>query len=110
MCPHQAWKCDLLVQLREWKARGDSLILMADANKHTSWGELTQGLHGGDLSMREVVWEWHAGWEVLATWHRGSNPIDGVWAMENITPLAVTILGLDKGVGDHRVIVLNVLD
>ena len=69
-----------------------------------------QGLSRGDLSMREVVWEWHAGCEVLATWHRGSNPIDGVWATEDITPVAVTFLGLDKGVEDHRVIVLDVPD
>ena len=109
-CPCQAWKHDLLAQLREWKARGDSLILLADANEHTGRGELTQGLRAGELRMREVVWEWHEGCEVPATWHRGSDPIDGVWAMEDITPVAVMLLGSDKGVGDHRAIVLDVPD
>ena len=98
-CPCQAWKHDLLVQLREWKARGDSLILLADVNKHTGQGELTQGLSAGELRMREVVWEWQVGCEVSATWHRGSDPIDEVWAMEDITPVVVMLLGLDKGGG-----------
>ena len=69
-----------------------------------------QGLRGEELGMREVIWEWHTGSEVPATWHRGSDPINGVWAMEDITPVAVMLLGSDKGVGDHRVIVLDVLD
>ena len=50
------------------------------------------------------------GKEVPATWHRGSDLIDGIWAMEDITLSAVMLLGLDKGVGDHRAIVLDVPD
>ena len=60
--------------------------------------------------MREVVWEWHAGSEVPATCHRESNSINDMWAMEDITPLVVMLLWSDKGVGDHRAIVLDVLD
>ena len=86
------------------------MLLLADANKHTGWGEFTQGLRAGDLRMREVVWERHEGCEVPATWHRRKDPINGVWAMEDITPEAMTLLGSDRGVGDHRVIVLDVPD
>ena len=50
------------------------------------------------------------GCEVPATCHRGSDPIDRVWAMEDITPVVVMLLESDKGVGDHRAIVLDVPD
>ena len=43
-------------------------------------------------------------------WHRGRDSINEVWAMEDITPAAVMLLGVDKGVGDHWVIVLDVPD
>ena len=34
ICPWEAWKWDLLQQLWVWQGRRESLILMADANKH----------------------------------------------------------------------------
>ena len=48
-CPRQLWRRDLLAQLREWRARGDHLLLLADVNEHTGQGALTQGLRAGDL-------------------------------------------------------------
>ena len=60
--------------------------------------------------MREVVWGQHTRCEMPATWHRGSDLIDGMWAMEDITPFVVMLLASNKGVGDHRVIVLDIPD
>ena len=86
------------------------MILLADVNEHTGQGDLTQSLQGEDLHMWEVAWEKHWGCKVLATWHRGCNPIDGMWAMEDVTPSAVMLLGSDKGVKDHRAIIVDFPD
>ena len=57
ICPRNAWKRDLLQQLREWQDQGEGIVLMANINKHSRRGELSQTLLQEPWSMRDIVGE-----------------------------------------------------
>jgi hypothetical protein len=83
------------------------LILCLDANKNIYRGELGRRLTDLDgLGMKEVVGEF-TGRQLRATYFRGSEPIDGVWATGDITVTNACVMPVGFGVGDHRMFVID---
>ena len=54
--PKDMFQEDLLTQMRKWKAKGDSEILMMNANTDVIEGAICKQLGKDNLNMREVVY------------------------------------------------------
>ena len=101
-CPPARFREDLLRQMKQWQKDGERLILCLDAIENIYRGELGQRLTDLDgLGMKEVVGEF-TGLQLGATYFRGSEPIDGVWAVTN-----ACVMPVGFGVGDHRLFVID---
>jgi hypothetical protein len=86
-CPRAHFWDDLLRQIKKWRMDGERLIICLDANENIYRGELGRRLTELDgLGMKEVVGDFTAR-QLGATYFRGSEPIDGVWA----GPLAISL-------------------
>jgi hypothetical protein len=56
--------------------------------------------------MKEVVGDFIV-WQLWATYFRGSEPIDGVWATSDITVTNACVMPVGFSVGDHRLFVVD---
>lgn len=98
--PRELFESDLLWQLQVWRALGDRIILIMDANCHVLTGKLCRDLYKV-LGMREITKD-HLGSLCDNTHPSGSQQIDGVWATSDITITAVKWLSYSESPGDHR--------
>ena len=98
--PRDLFESDLLWQLQVWRALGDRIILIMDANCHVLTGKLCRELYRL-LDMREITKD-HLGSLCNNTHPSGSQQIDGVWTTSDITITAVKWLSYSESPGDHR--------
>ena len=106
-CPRKRFIDDLVKHLKTWRAAGERLIVCCDTNEHIydkHLGSLLTKTNG--IGMKKVVGSF-TGVPVGATFFRGSDPIDGVWAMPDITVTNACIMPVGFGVGDHRLFVVD---
>jgi hypothetical protein len=99
--PRELFESDLLWQLEQWRSAGERLIVMMDANTHVLTGRLSRNLTRDTLNLREITKSF-LGELCPYTHSRGSIPIDGVWATEDISVTAVKWLSFEESPGDHR--------
>jgi hypothetical protein len=93
--------------MKQWRAAGERLVLCLDANKNIYRAELgwqLMDLHG--LGMMEVVGEF-TGKQLGATFFRGSEPINAIWATSDLKVAHACIMPVEYGVGDHRLFVVD---
>ena len=106
-CPRKRFRNDLINQLTEWREDGDRLIVCLDANEDIYRKELGLRMTAADgLNMREVVGEF-TGSEIGATYFRGTKPIDGVWATNDLQVVGACVMPAGYGIGDHRLFVVD---
>ena len=106
-CPRVRLQEDLLRQMEKWRKDGERLILCLDANENIYRGDLGPRLTDRDgLGMKEVVGEFTA-IQLGATYFRGSEPIDGIWATGDITVTNACVMPVGFGVGDHCLFVID---
>jgi len=106
-CPCACFREDLLHQMKQWRKDGERLILCLNSNENIYRGELGRRLTELDgLGMKEVVGEFTAR-QLGATYFGGSEPIDGVWTISDITMMNACVMPVGFGVGDHRLLVIN---
>jgi hypothetical protein len=106
MTPQKMFRDDVLALISMWRERGARVVLMMDANEHVIDGELLcKRLRSKEIGMREVVHE-RAG-PGPNTWFRGTEPIDGIWATDDIEVTAAAYLPYDPELGDHRPVVAD---
>ena len=86
--------------LRQWRAHGDRVVLIMDANKNVLHGPIRKQLVKDDLKMREVVHSEMPG-AGPKTWFRGSESIDGIWVSSDIEVIRASYLPFDGSLGDH---------
>ena len=105
--PKAMFREDLLDQLRKWRADGDRVVLMMDANEDVIDGVMCRQFPKEDLLMREAV---HAqtGEKGPHTYFKGKLAIDGIWVSEEIEVRAAAYLPYDAELGDHRPVVANI--
>ena len=82
--PRDLFFADLLNQLQVWRAQGERLILMMDANEHVLIGKYCRKLVDESIGLREITKD-IVGSLCPNTHGMGSIPIDGVWATTDIT-------------------------
>eukprot|EP00956_Cyclotella_meneghiniana_P013588 scaffold19721_cov38-Cyclotella_meneghiniana.AAC.6 len=99
--PTDMFDSDLLNQLQVWRANGERLILMMDANEHVLTGKLCRRLSDASIGLREVTKD-RLGSLCPNTHASGSIPIDGVWATPDVEVVNVKWLSFDESPGDHR--------
>ena len=105
--PIKAFRDDLLAALQAWRETGERLILGIDANEDMATGILARALRRPDLRMRDLIRE-RTGLPGPATHIRGKKQIDGVWATPDITAEEARFLPFGIGVGDHRMLVVDI--
>ncbi len=101
------FKSDLFSLLRRWKASGDEILMMSDFNENVYSGAILTALAGEDLRMTEICYR-TTGKHLPPTHSRGSTPIDAVFGTEGLVCSAASLLPFNEGVGDHRVIIVDV--
>ena len=58
--------------------------------------------------MKEVVGDF-TGKQLSATYFRGANPIDIIWAISDITIIGACVMPVGFGVGGHRLLIMDFL-
>ena len=80
-----------------------------DANEHIYKKSLGKSLtKTSGLAMNEVVGAF-TNEPLGATFFRGSNPIDGVWATSDVVVTGACVMPAGYGVGDHRMFIIDFL-
>ena len=105
--PKKMFREDLLAQLRKWRAKGDRIVLMMDANEDVVDGVMCRQLREEDINLREVVFA-HTQTKGPKTYFRGKDAIDGIWVSEEVETSAAAYLPFDPELGDHRPVVANI--
>eukprot|EP00956_Cyclotella_meneghiniana_P004926 scaffold6070_cov41-Cyclotella_meneghiniana.AAC.5 len=107
-CPRKRFRDDLINQLVQWREEGDRLIVCLDAiNEDIYSKEIGRQLTAADgLGMNEVVGE-YTGSKLGATYFRGTKPIDGVWATNDLQVVGACVMPAGYGIGDHRLFVVD---
>ena len=99
LCPRRCFIQDLMQFITGVLGDNNRVILAADVNEHVTDGILPRALK--NLGMIEA----HAKKFDLpgpASHITGSQPIDGVWVSNDVTPAEVSVFACKFGFGDHR--------
>jgi hypothetical protein len=84
--------------MKQWQAVGKPLVLCLDANENILYraklGQQLTDLHG--LGMKEVVGDF-TGRQLDATFFRGSEPIEAIWAMSNLEVAHACVMPVGYG-------------
>ena len=75
--PKEMFRKDLLRQLRQWRSKGEQMILVMDANEDVIDGVMCRQLRNADIGMRKAVHGLAAG-KGPNIYFKGSEPIDGI--------------------------------
>ena len=108
-CPRTRFREDFTKQLEQWRGAGDRLIVCMDANENIyrkQIGKLLTNEEG--LAMKEVVGDF-TGQKLGATFFRGTEPIDGIWATSDVVVTNACVMPAGYGVGDHRLFIIDFL-
>jgi hypothetical protein len=104
--PWQLLEDDLLQQLRVWRASGERIILMMDANENITTGRLCRQLGNDDIELQNSTLLRH-GKLPTNTHADGSEPIDGLWHTPDVEITEVKWLSFEESPGDHRACVFE---
>ncbi len=108
-CPQILFRRHLTAAITKWRDAGEQIVLFMDHNKHIYDGMLGKALSNRDgLNLQEVILK-QTGAPTGATFFRGSQPIDGLWASDNLDISNVCVMPFGYGVGDHRAFILDIL-
>ena len=108
-CPRTRFRQDLIKQLVKWREEGDRLVVCLDTNGDIYRKKLGKALvETKELDMVEVVGNL-TGQKVGATFFRGKDPIDGVWATPDVAITEACVMPVGYGIGDHRMFVVDFL-
>ena len=107
-CPRKTFRSDLIKQIKSWRDVGDRIILFMDHNENVTNGPLGKDLRDKNgLDMREAIIQ-HTGASPVATFFRGSKPMDGMWVSGDLNISNACVMLFGYGVGDHRAFVLDI--
>jgi len=100
-CPRARFMVELLVEIKEWKAAGEQLMILGDFNDDTSQVAFKRRFQ--ELGLVDALAHLH-GQPTWPTHNRGSNPIDAMYISPELLQGATGgYLGFDKGLlSNHR--------
>jgi Reverse transcriptase (RNA-dependent DNA polymerase) len=93
--PRDIFTDDLCTDIKSWQEQGDQIVLILDANENVTRGKFVDRLR--TVGIFEMITRKH-GAEGPATFHEGSEPIDGIF----VSPTLLNCrCGYIRGVSDH---------
>ncbi len=96
-------------QLRQWRARGDRIVLFMDHTEHVIEGKLGKALADREgLDLGEAILS-HMGASPGATFFQGLHPIDSLWVSSNLDMSNACIMPFGFGVGNNGAFILDIL-
>ncbi len=98
--PRKAFRCQLITQLKHWRAKGDKIILFADLNEDVYTGQLAKLLQGNDLLMSKQTLQ-STGAKAPFSNGCGKATIIGTFATLGIVCANSYLSPQKEGVGDH---------
>ena len=101
-CPKVLLIQQLTAQLHQWRAAGDRIMLLIDANGDVRTCDLAKRLAETGLEMQEVIQARHHALPTTPSHQSGSKPIDGIFTTPDLPIQKGALLALDKQLGDHR--------
>ena len=105
--PYQLFFDDLILQLKQWRANNERIILCIDLNKHSLTGKISPRLWSDNIELHESTHNfWPEGHEPN-THFNGSRPIDGIFTTPDIDVTNSLLLSFHESVGDHRTMILE---
>ncbi len=106
-CPRKHFHDDFVKQLNKWHREGDRLVVCMDANEDIYKKSLGKSLMSSEgLNMVEVVGEFTRK-RIGATFFRGSKPIDGIWATQDLVVTHACVMPTGFGERDHQLFVVE---
>ena len=106
--PRSRFLSDLTKILSHWKEQGKRLVVCLDANEDVYKDVIGRTLTDEEgLDMQESVLT-ASGERLTATHFRGSRPIDAVWTTRDIEVTNACAMPIGYGIGDHRMIVVDI--
>jgi hypothetical protein len=96
------------MQIKQWNAAGNRIILFMDHNKHVITGALGKALADKDgFNLREAIVQ-YTGKIPGATFFCGSKPINGLWISSNLDISNACVMLFRYSVGDHCTFILDI--
>ena len=105
--PLQLFDRDLIHQMKEWRARGDEIILFIDANESVYDGSFSARLSSDPLLMSEAFLTANGYWSP-ASYFRGQLPLYGCFVSPGVDCLNVSVSPQQAGAGDHRYWIVDI--
>ncbi len=107
-CPRMLFRQHLTAAIDKWRRAGERIILFMDHNEHVYDGTLGKALSNREgRNLHEVILK-QTGIPMGATFSRGSHPIDGLWASDDLNFSNSCVMPFGYGVGDHRAFILDI--
>ena len=99
--PKKMFREDLCAVLQQWRARGERIVLMMDANANVVDGVLSKMLAKDDIQLKEAV---HSVTSVHGpkTHLRGRESINGIWFTPDLDLQSAAYLSFNADMGYHR--------
>ena len=105
--PREALLEDLSLDISKFQNQGDQIILMGDFNQHVCSDQISEFAHY--LNLREAITQKHSEIQgFVPTWHRGRDPIDGIFISPTLHITAGGYLPFGESPGDHRLLWISV--
>ncbi len=107
-CPRTLFRRHLTAAIDKWRRAGERIILFMDHNKHVYDRMLGKALSNREgLNLQEVILK-QTRIPTGATFFRGSHPIDGLWALDDLDISNACVMPFGYGVGNHRAFILDI--
>ena len=97
--PTKRFWLDLGEQIIKWHAEGEQLVIGGDWNEDIQKPMFMEWMH--TVGLKDSVTSIHQG-QAPATYHRGRDPIDGIFISNTMSPSRAGYLGFGEIPGDHR--------
>ncbi len=107
-CPWILFRRHLTAAITKWRDAGEQIVLFMDHNKHVYNGMLGKALSNRDgLNLQEVILK-QTGAPTGATFFWGLQPINGLWASDDLDISNACVMPFGYGVGNHRTFILDI--
>ena len=92
---------ELCTEIVIWESEKDRIILLIDVNEDVGNPYMTAQL--GNIGLKEATLDRHnQSWDRQATYHRGQDPIDGIFVSANLQFQDSGYLPFSETPSDHR--------
>jgi hypothetical protein len=98
---------DITKQIKEWRGKGERMLIMMDINDHPLRNKFYTKLHAYNTDLDKFTYKcWRP--NKPYTHHSGKPPIDGGYKLPEVEVVNLAMLTFAESPGDHRSFVLDI--